>query len=92
MLLHGLPQSGPHTKHLADGREWSSDLDMMWALVWEVMRGNVIAARAAGSKDADLPSEQRPRFPWSVEDSRNTRFGDLGDLDPELVLDYLDSL
>lgn len=55
------------------------------------MRGSVIAARAAGDKKAELPSENRPRFPWSETDNKS-KFGDFGDATPEQVADYLDSL
>lgn len=91
MLIEGLPDAGPHTRHLTDGREWGAIHDMLWAIMWEQMRGSVIAARAAGDKKAELPSENRPRFPWSDTDNKS-KFGDMGDADPEMVAAFLDSL
>lgn len=92
MLTEGLPQAGPHTRHLTDGVEYDYSHSLMWALWWSLQQNTVVIGRALGNDKIKMPADRMPRFPWSMDNKNTSLGGSLGDKTQGEVLDFLDSL
>ena len=93
-MIEGLPQVGPHTRHISEGQEYSLTESLLWSLVWATWENTVVAARAAGNKKAKMPADKKPEFPWSKSTAAGqpSLGGSMGDHSQEEILDYLDNL
>ncbi len=92
VLTQGLPPVGPHSRHTAEGREYSLTDALLWSVLWALQSNTVVTAQAAGAKKAKMPADEMPEYPWSRPEKKGQLVGDLGDFDQEEVLDFLDNL
>lgn len=93
VLIEGLPETGPHTRHLADGQEFGITDHLLWWVVWSTWENTVATLRAAGNKKAKMPADKRPLYPWSDPlPAEQKLFGRAGDHTQEEILAYLDNL
>lgn len=92
VLADGMPQVGVHTRHTTNGVEYSYTDSLLWALIWGLMQNTVTTAQVAGAKNAKMPADEMPQFPWSLREKAHSLGGSLGDHTQEEVLEFLASL
>lgn len=95
VLVSHLPHESPIYWHRTEGHKYTLTDQLLWALLWNLMQLDVHFAQAHGAKQAKMPSDKMPDYPWSeMTDSSSASYGKkhLGSHTQEDVLDYLLSL
>lgn len=92
-MCEWLPEDSPARWHATGDRPYSMTLDMLWRTLWATWQLQVILSRLGGQKDARMPADEMPRFPWEKGKSANRQtFGAVAEDRKEEALDYLLSL
>lgn len=90
MLVTHLPQESPARWHASDDRPWSQNDSLLWHLYGAALRTNVNLARLGGNKQAKMPWEEQPTFPWRKPKNPNSQtLGGVSEDRQEEALDYL---
>lgn len=84
-------EDNPIRWHLSDDRPYTLDGRLLFNIQWLLMSLNTNFRRFAGDKEAKLPYDDQPNFPWS-RGKRNNTFGDLSQVDTDMALEYLFNL
>lgn len=86
-----LPENSPVYWQFTDDKPFSLATRFVYLQYWQAMQQTVILARMAGSKDAKLPFDKLPEYPWE-DTTSSQKIGGLKGADPQKALEYLLSL
>ena len=92
VLVEYLPQDSPARWHLTEGKPYTVRDDVAWHTLWLLLQVAVQQRQIAGDKNAKMPADTRPRYPWSEIKSSTRSLGSVAPERREEVLDYLENL
>lgn len=85
-----LPESSPARWHDTDGRPYGLAESLAWRTLWATWSLQVMLRQRFGDKDARLPYDDMPPYPWAKGTSTHRQgLGEVPEDRREEALDYL---